>query len=47
MIIENQRAAKISFRNLSTEYKDGLLELAQQIVPETRNGEIKRIIKNI
>ena len=47
VIIENQRAAKISFRNLSTEYKDGLLELAQQIVPETRNGEIKRIIKNI
>ena len=47
VIIENQRAAKINFKNLSSEYKDGLIELANQIVPEIRNGEIKRVIKNI
>ena len=47
VIIENQRAAKINLKNLSTEYKDGLIELANQILPEIRNGEIKRVIKNI
>lgn len=47
VIIENQRAGRISFKNLSIEYKKGLLELTQQIIPEIRNGEIKRIIKNI
>ena len=47
IIIENQRAAKINFKNLSSEYKDGLIELANRIVPEIRNGEIKRVIKNI
>lgn len=47
VIIENQRAGRISFKNLSIEYKKGLLELIQQIIPEIRNGEIKRIIKNI
>ena len=47
VIIENQRAAKINLKNLSAEYKDGLIELANQIVPEIRNGEIKRVIKNI
>lgn len=47
VIIENQRAAKISFKNLSSEYKDGLTELANQIIPEIRNGEIKRVVKNI
>ena len=47
VIIENQRAAKISFKNLSSEYKEGLLELTEQIIPETRESEIKRIIKNI
>ena len=47
VIIENQRGGRISFKNLSIEYKKGLLELTQQIIPEIRNGEIKRIIKNI
>lgn len=46
-IIENQRAAKISFKNLSAEYRDGLIDLAGQLVPEIRNGEIKRVVKNI
>lgn len=47
VIIENQRAAKISFRNLSIEYRNGLLQLSNEIVPEIREGEIKKVIKNI
>lgn len=47
VIIENQRAAKISFKNLSSEYKNGLTELANQIMPEVKNGEIKKVLKNI
>ena len=47
VIIENQRAAKIGFRNLSLEYREGLLELTNEIMPEIKEGEIKRVIKNI
>ena len=46
-IIENQRVAKIRFRNLSEQYRDALYMLAVQIIPETKSGVIKRIIKNI
>lgn len=46
-IIENQRAAKVSFKNLSQEYKNGLLEVANQITEENKMGEIKRILKNV
>lgn len=46
-IIENQRAAKVSFKNLSQEYKEGLLEVVNQIVEKNRTGEIKRILKNV
>ena len=47
VIIENQRAAKVGFRNLSLEYREGLLELTNEIMPEIKEGEIKRVIKNI
>jgi len=47
IIIENQRAARISFKELSLVYKDGLMTLAGQIAPEIKNGEIKRMFKNI
>ena len=47
VIIENQRAAKIGFRNLSLEYREGLLELTNEMMPEIKEGEIKRVIKNI
>lgn len=47
VIIENQRAAKIRFKDLSQDYKEGLEFIAQQIIPETKANDIKRIIKNI
>ena len=46
-IIENQRVTKIKLKNLSEEYRDALFILTQQIVPEVKNGEIKRAFKNI
>ena len=46
-IIENQRLAKIQLRNLSEQYRDSLLMLVQEIVPEIRSGEIKRVFKTL
>ena len=46
-IIENQRVSKIKFRNLSDQYRDSLQMLAQEIIPATRFGEIKKVMKNI
>lgn len=47
VIIENQRAAKIRFKNLSQEYRDGLLTLAQEILPEVKSNDLKKAFKNI
>ncbi len=46
-IIQNQRVSKIKFRNLSDQYRDSLGLLAQEIIPETRSGLIRKIMKNI
>lgn len=46
-IIENQRVAKIKFKNLSEQYRDSLSMLAQEIIPETRAGIIRKVMKNI
>lgn len=46
-IIENQRVTKIKFKNLSQEFRDSLSMLAQEIIPETRYGEIKRVFKSL
>lgn len=46
-IIENQRVAKIKFKNLSEQYRDSLSILAQEIIPETRAGIIRKVMKNI
>lgn len=46
-IMENQRAAKVRFRNLSLQYREGLLMIAQQIMPEVKNNEFKKMLKNI
>lgn len=46
-IMENQRAAKIRFKNLSMQYKEGVLSIAEQIFPEVRNSEFKKVLKNI
>ena len=47
VIMENQRAAKVSFKNLSQQYKEGLLSIAEQIFPEVRNSNFKKILKNV
>lgn len=46
-IIENQRVTKIKLKNLSEQFRDSLLMLVQEIIPETRTGEIKRVFKNL
>ena len=47
VIIENQRSARISFKELSPEYKEGMLEIISQIAPEIRLSDIKKMLKNI
>lgn len=47
VIIENQRNARISFRELSQEYKNGMLEIISQVAPEVRMGDVKKLLKNI
>lgn len=43
-IIENQRTARIRFKNLTDSYKEGLCEVAQDITQNTKTSEIKKII---
>ena len=46
-MIENQRSARIRFRDLSLEYKEGLYMLANNIAPELNKGEIRKVLKNV
>lgn len=46
-IIENQRVTKIKLKNLSEEYRMALFMLVEEIVPEIKTVEIKRVFKNI
>lgn len=43
-IIENQRIARIRFKNLSDMYKEGLLDITEDILQESKKGEIRKII---
>lgn len=43
-IIENQRIARIRFKNLSDTYKEGLYSISEDILPETKKSEIRKII---
>lgn len=43
-IIENQRTARIRFKNLSDAYKEGLTSIAGDIIPEVKLSEIRKII---
>ena len=45
-IAENQRLGKIKFKNLSSDYKEGIAALASNILGE-RVKEIKMLIKNL
>lgn len=46
-IMENQRISKITLKNLSMEYKEGLFHITQQILQEAKHSDLKRIVKNI
>lgn len=47
VIYENQRFAKVGFRKLSIQYKEGLAYIAEQILGNGSDGEIRRAIKAI
>lgn len=47
IIYENQRVAKIRFKNLSVEYKDQLGYISEQILEDVSGATIRRTIKNI
>lgn len=47
IIIENQRVAKIKFKNLSSAYKESLGIIAEEILEGVKSTEIKKIVKTI
>lgn len=47
VIYENQRVAKIKFKKLSVQYKDGLAYLAEEILGNVSESNIRRAIKVI
>lgn len=47
VIIENQRNARISYKELSEECKDGILQIVLQIAPEIKIGNILKTFKNV
>lgn len=46
-IYENQRVSKVKFRKLSIQYKDGLAYIAEQILGNGSDAQIRRAIKTI
>lgn len=46
-IINNQRVAKIKFGNLSSQYKDSLTFIAEDISKEINSNKFKKLIKNL
>lgn len=47
VIIENQRVAKIKFRNLSEHYKESLLMVVNEIIKEVKFGELRKVLRSI
>ena len=47
VIYENQRVAKIKFRKLSIQYKDGLAYIAEEILEDVSESNIRKAIKLI
>lgn len=43
-IIENQRTARIRYKNLSEAYREGLISIVKDIIPEEKTNEIRKII---
>lgn len=47
VIAENQRVSKIKFKRLSTQYKEALIYIAEQILGESEYSKIKKIFKQL
>lgn len=47
VLMDNQRAARIKFKRLSAQYKEGLLMLAQEILKDASEGSIRKVIKSL
>ena len=47
VIYENQRVAKIKFKKLSVQYKDGLAFLSEEILGDANESRVRRAIKTI
>ena len=47
VIYENQRVAKIKFKKLSVQYKDGLASIAEEIVGMNESPMVRRAMKSI
>ncbi len=47
VIYENQRISKIKFRKLSVQYKDGLVYLAEEILGDVSESNIRKVVKLI
>jgi len=47
VIYENHRVAKIKFRKLSIQYKDGLAYLAEEIMGDSNDTQVRKAIKII
>lgn len=49
VIIKNQRTARINFRNLSSQYKDGLIYLVEGILEREGmpGGEVRKVVRKI
>lgn len=46
-IINNQRVAKIKFGNLTSQYKDSLTFIAEDILKEVNSNKFKKMLKNL
>ena len=47
VIYENQRVAKIKFKKLSVQYKDGLAYISEEILGDTSESRVRKAIKAI
>jgi len=47
VIIQNQYAEKILFKQLSKIYKNGIVEIASRILEEEKKADVERVFKNI
>ena len=47
VIAENQRVSKIKFKKLSTQYKEALMYISEQLIEKTSYAELKKIFKQL